>query len=130
MAQFGISLEDIEKAKPALATESYTKYMLSVAFMEGIAEIAVTVLACSWSYKCIGDFLEKIEGAKEHDFYGNWIKTYIGDEYRKSNEEIISLVDSLTKDYDEEKIKNLEEIIIKCSRYEYMFWDMAWNMEM
>ena len=130
MAQYGITEEDIANAKPSLATDSYTKYMLSVAFMEEVAEIAVTVLACSWSYKCIGDFLEKIEGSVDHPFYGSWIKMYAGEDFRKSNVEIIELVDSLTQDYSEEEIKNLEEIITKCSKYEYMFWEMAWKMEM
>ena len=27
-------------------------------------------------------------------------------------------------------VEELKEIFINCSRYEAMFWDMAWNMEM
>ena len=26
--------------------------------------------------------------------------------------------------------EELKEVFVNCSRYEGMFWDMAWNMEM
>ena len=42
----------------------------------------------------------------------------------------IDLVNSLTENYTKEQLENLEKIIVNCSRYEYMFWDMAWNKEM
>ena len=130
MERFGVTQSDIKLAEVSLPNHSYTKYMLAVGQNEGVAEIAVAVLACAWSYKCIGDHLEKIEGSKDHEFYGEWVSAYTSDEYRESNTTIIELVDRLTKDYTDEQIKNLEEIIINCSRYEYMFWDMAWNKEM
>ena len=34
----------------------------------------------------------------------------------------------MTKDYNEKQLKHLEDIAIACSRYELMFWEMAWNM--
>lgn len=130
LKRLGITASDMENAKPSLVTHSYTNYMLSVSFTEGIAELATTVLACAWSYKMIGDFMETIAGAKEHEFYGEWVKSYTSKQYRDDNDVIIDLVNRLAEDYSEKQIKNLERIIVDCSRYEYMFWDMAWNKEM
>ncbi|MGE4213547.1 MAG: thiaminase II [Anaerotignaceae bacterium] len=130
LKRLGITAEDVENAKPSLATQSYTNYMLSVSFTGGIAEVATTVLACAWSYKMIGDFMESVAGAKEHEFYGEWVKSYTSKQYRDDNDVIIDLVDRLAENYTQEQIQSLENIIVDCSRYEYMFWDMAWNKEM
>ncbi|MCI8342578.1 MAG: thiaminase II [Firmicutes bacterium] len=130
LKKLGISKNDIETAKMSLANESYTSYMISVGLKEGLAEIAVAVLACSWSYKMIGDFMKTVPGCENHEFYGQWINSYGSDEYSKSNDVIIHIVDSLTENYAEEQLQNIEKIIKLCSKYEYAFWDMAWNMEM
>lgn len=130
LKRLGITENDMKIAKPSLITESYTNYMMAVAFREGIAEVATTVLACAWSYKMIGDFMETVEGSKEHEFYGEWVKSYTSKQYRDDNDVIIELVDRLAENYTEAQIQNLEKIILDCSRYEYMFWDMAWSKEM
>ena len=93
-------------------------------------ELMAAVLSCSWSYKLIGDFMEKFPGATEQEFYGEWVNMYISDGYRSSNQLMIDMVDRLTEGYTEQQIQNLEHIVYVCSQYEYMFWDMAWNEKM
>lgn len=128
MSRLNLDIEKLSTAKPSITTTSYTNYMLSIAHNENIAEIAVAVLACSWSYKCIGDFMEK--HSNYSDFYKDWIETYTSEGFRAGNDEIIDLVCELTQDYSESQIVNLEQILINCSIYEKMFWDMSYNMEM
>ena len=122
-----VTREDIFQTSVSLTTDSYTKYMLAVAFEEGVAEIAVAVLACSWSYKYIADHMDE---DKDHGYYAPWIEAYGSDGYSAGNDVSIQLVDDLTEGYTEAQLKNLEKIIWNCSRYEGMFWDMAWNMEL
>lgn len=130
LRRLGISKEMIAQAKPSIVTDSYTNYMIAIAEKEGLAELMAAVLSCSWSYKLIGDFMEKFPGAKEQEFYGEWVNMYTSEGYRSSNQVMIDLVDRLTEGYTEEQIQNLEHIIYVCSQYEYMFWDMAWNQKM
>ena len=130
LKQLGITREMIDSAKMSLVNESYTNYMISIGFKEGLAEIAVAVLACSWSYKLIGEYVASVPNSKDNEFYRPWIDTYTSEEYIKENDMTIDLVNSLTENYTEEQLENLEKIIVNCSRYEYMFWDMAWNKEM
>ena len=112
-----------------LNNESYTNYMISVAFKEGLPELATVVLACAWSYKLIGDYMETIPGSRdESNFYQHWIETYISPAYREDTEVMIDFVDRLTEGYTEEQLQNLDRIITNCSIYEYQFWDMAWTM--
>lgn len=130
LRRLGISKEMIASAKPSIVTDSYTNYMIAVAEKEGLGELMAAVLSCSWSYKLIGDFMEKIPGAKNHEFYGDWVSQYMSDGYRSANDTMIDLVDRLCAGYTEEQLQNLEHIVSVCSQYEYMFWDMAWNEKM
>lgn len=130
LRRLGISKEMIANAKPSIVTDSYTNYMIAIAEKEGLGELMAAVLSCSWSYKLIGDFMEKIPGAKEHEFYGDWVSQYMSDGYRSANDTMIELVDRLCAGYTEEQLQNLEHIVYVCSQYEYMFWDMAWNEKM
>lgn len=40
------------------------------------------------------------------------------------------MVNELGDNISEEKAVYLEEVFMNCSRYEYGFWDMAYNKEM
>ena len=130
LRRLNISQEMIAQAKPSIVTDSYTNYMIAIAEKEGLGELMAAVLSCSWSYKLIGDFMEKFPGATEQEFYGEWVNMYISDGYRSSNQLMIDMVDRLTEGYSEQQIQNLEHIVYVCSQYEYMFWDMAWNEKM
>lgn len=130
LRRLGITKEMIRNAKPSIVTDSYTNYMISIAEKEGLGELMAAVLSCSWSYKIIGDWMEKIPGAKEQEFYGDWVSMYMSEGYRAANVQMIDLIDRLCADYNEEQLQNLEHIVYVCSQYEYMFWDMAWNEKM
>lgn len=127
MNRLGISKEEVEKAKASIDNISYTNYMLSVAQSQGLLELIVSVLSCSWSYKLIADKINERSNAINHEFYGEWVKGYVSEEYAKSNDIIINLVNKLGKNITNEELDNLIDIFRNCSRYEYMFWDMAYN---
>jgi len=128
MKRLNISDKEVKNAKSSLINTSYTNYMLWVSQNEGLLQLAVTVLSCSWSYKLIADKLSQRSGSIEHEFYGEWIRGYISPEYNIANNNIINLVDKLGENCSKEEIENLKTIFINCSHYEYMFWDMAYNL--
>lgn len=130
MKRLGITEEEVKISKPSIDNTSYTNYMLWVSNNYGLLELAVAILSCSWSYKLIAEELSKIPGSSEHEFYGEWVKGYISKEYGEANQWILDIVNNLGKDINEKKLKQLKEIFINCSRYEYMFWDMSFNKEM
>ena len=127
--QFGISYEDLENTEAAATTTAYTSYMLNVAQRGSIEHVAATVLACAWSYNFIGLKLAQIEGALEHELYGSWIQTYSSEEFTELAESCKYLMNTLTEGKPERELAELEEIIYKTSMFEYMFWNMAENME-
>ncbi len=126
--ELGVTKEMIETTPMALNNKSYTDYMIAQATKGSLPEIAVAALACSWSYKVIGDHLEATRQTNENPFYTRWIDMYTSKGYREANDEMIELVDRYCIGLSEEHLKRLDDILVDCSYYEYQFWDMAWSI--
>ena len=128
MKRLGITEEQVLHVEPALDNLSYTHYMLAAANAGGPEEITAVILACSWSYAEIGQKLIQVQGAADHPFYGEWIRSYASEEYAAVNDSLIELTDALAEGLPEERLAYLTELFVNCSRYELSFWDMAWEM--
>lgn len=129
MERLGITEEQVFAVRPALSNTSYTNYMLSCAAAGGTAEIIAAILSCSWSYAEIGSRLAAIPGTADHPFYGEWVRGYAGEEYQRTNDALVELMDQLAEGCTEAEYRRLEEIFVNCSRYELGFWEMAWTLE-
>ncbi|MCT6923914.1 thiaminase II [Metasolibacillus sp.] len=127
-ARFGISNEDLENTEPSATMTAYTSYMLSQAQLGGVENTIAAVLACAWSYNWIGKKLAEWPGALEQELYGDWVKTYSSDEFTTIAEDCIGLINDIAQGKTEDELKKLEEIFVKTSYFEYMFWDMAENI--
>lgn len=128
MARLGITEAQAEAVQPSLSNLSYTAYMRAVAAEEGPAEIMAAVLSCAISYEYIAKWIVKnYPDAENHDFYGEWVRGYASEDYAAENQRLIALMERLSADYTETQLQRLIDIFIACSRYEAMFWDMAWD---
>ena len=131
MARLGITEEQAEAVQPSLSNLSYTAYMRAVAAEEGPAEIMAAVLSCAISYEYIAKWIVKnYPDANKHDFYGEWVRGYASEDYAAENQRLIALIERLSADYTDTQRQHLVDIFVACSRYEAMFWDMAWNEAM
>lgn len=131
MARLGITEAQAEAVQPSLSNLSYTAYMRAVAAEEGPAEIMAAVLSCAISYEYIAKWIVKnYPDADKHDFYGEWVRGYASEDYAAENQRLIALMERLSADYTDTQRKHLVDIFVACSRYEAMFWDMAWNEAM
>ena len=109
MKRLGITPEEAERTVPSLDNLSYTSYMIRIAYEEGAGANPE---------------------ADRHEFYGEWVQGYTSQAYHDGNQDLIALTEKLTKDYTEEQLQHLEEIFVNCSRFEALFWDMAWEMRL
>ncbi len=128
--QFDITIQELEEAKPSPTTLAYTHYMLHVSQNGTLAELVAALLPCMWSYWEIGKELSKKEGASKHEFYGEWITMYASNEFGQLATWCIDLMDDLAKEKSEAELSQLEEIFLNTTRFEYMFWDMAYHEKM
>ncbi|GAA9614795.1 thiaminase II [Helicobacter pylori] len=122
-----ITQTELQNAHPTLANKSYTSYMLAEGIKGSIKEVTAAVLACGWSYLVIAQNLSQIPNALEHAFYGHWINGYSSKEFQACVSWNINLLDSLTHASSKQEIEKLKDIFITTSKYEYMFWDMAYQ---
>ena len=128
MERLGITCEEAENTPVSLANRSYTSYMISKAYEGGPAEVTAAILSCAVSYEMIAcELVKEYPESSNHEFFGDWIKGYTSDEYKRENRDLITLMNRLTEGYSEVQIKHLEEIFVECTKYEGMFWDMGWN---
>ncbi|MFN7249744.1 MAG: thiaminase II [Anaerobacillus sp.] len=128
--KFGVSEEEFATAKPSPTTLAYTHYMLHVGQNGTLADLVAAILPCMWSYWEIGKELNEIPGASDHEFYGEWIKMYSSEEFGQLALWCIELLDNLTDGLPEKDLQRLEEIFLNTTRYEYMFWDMSYHLQM
>lgn len=129
-AKFGITNEELEKTEPSATATAYTSYMLNVSQLGGVENATAAVLACAWSYNYIGKELAEWPGALNHEFYGNWVQMYASEEFTQLAENCKKLINDLAAGKSERELKSLEEIVLKTSKFEYMFWDMVENQSM
>lgn len=127
LRRLGVSEKEISEARPTVENVSYTSYMLSVAHAGGSAEIVAAILSCSWSYAEIGQALCRTPGATIHPIYGEWVKTYSGEDYARENEIWMEWMDNLAENASLSQRERLIEIFVRCSEYELDFWNMAWR---
>lgn len=125
MKRLGITKEELNNTQLTQINASYTSYMLAIAYSGDILDILTAVLSCAWSYRLIGQKLGTNPQSLNHPFYGQWITGYSSDEYNALTQEIIDLVDLYGQDIHPARIEALKTIFIRCSRYEALFWDMA-----
>ena len=129
MGKFAVSQQEVDNTARALDNLSYTSYMLRVAYEEGEAEILAAILSCAYSYEFIAkDMVRNNPDCINDPFYGEWIQGYISQKYSDGNLLLMDTLNRLTADYTQEQIQHLVDIFTACSRYEYMFWEMSWNM--
>jgi len=127
--RFGISRAELEATEPSFVLLAYTSYMLKVAHQGSLAELVSALLPCMWSYWEIGKRLAQVEGALDHDLYGEWVRTYSSEEFGELAIWLIGVMNRLAEGKNEEELSRLEEHFVTTSRIEYLFWEMAYRKE-
>jgi len=106
---------------------AYTSYLLRVAHATRFEEAVAALLPCDWIYVTVGSELEKT--GSPNPLYQRWIDTYASEEVWAIVQKLIDIVDAIAEDLSEAHREILREHFAVASRYEWMFWDMAWRME-
>lgn len=128
-AKFGISRAELEKTKPSPTTVAYAKFMLEAAAGGTLADVTAALLPCMWSYREIGRELMSLPGALDHPLYRDWILMYGSAEFSELTDWLIGLMDRLAEGLPDRELQKLEDTFMTSSRFEYLFWDMAYRKE-
>lgn len=127
-AEFGISTVELEAEEMAPTTRGYTDFLLRVANLGEFSELIAALLPCMWGFCDIGQRLA--QGPRPADErYVKWIEMYSSAEFAELAEWCRGLVDQSGAGLPEEMLRRMEDAFLTSSRYELLFWEMAWRRE-
>ena len=124
-AQLAIDEDEVESTEPAPTARAYMDHMIASAAGGDVGEAATALLPCPWTYHELGARL----GAVDHPVYGTWASVYTEGLLVESVRAWRSQVDAYGRDTTDKQRGRLKEIFLTSSRYEYMFWDMAYRRQ-
>lgn len=124
----GFSAKQLDRVPKGPITEAYTRHLQAVAGGGSLGEIVAAILPCYWIYGEVGRRLYKGRPAKPK-IYREWIETYASEGYWKPVREQIRLMDDLGAGAARDAKKLMTAHFLLSSRYEYLFWDQAYNLE-
>ncbi len=127
-AEFGISAQELEAEEKALSTRAYTDFLLRVAALGDFAELVAALLPCMWGFSEIGRRLAQGPRPAE-ERYARWVDTYSSAEFAELADWCRDLVDRAATGLPEEALARMEDAFLTSSRYEYLFWEMAWRRD-
>jgi len=108
---------------------AYTRHLNSIARTGTLAEILVAALPCAWIYCEVGVHFGRQGAPAAGHPYRNWLALYGSPEFAEVARWMREAIDRLTRETGSAGRAGMEEAFIISSRYEWMFWDMAWREE-
>jgi thiaminase/transcriptional activator TenA len=126
--RFGLTPEEMAATPMAPTTYAYTRHILHTAATGTLAELVAAILPCAWIYAEVGRHLAARAPGEDHP-YREWLLTYASPEFEEVGAWLRDALDERAELLHESERARLEEIFLTSSRYEWMFWEMAWREE-
>jgi thiaminase/transcriptional activator TenA len=124
--ELGMTLNDVVKAEPAPTNVSYMSFLLATCSLGGVDECLVAILPCFASYAEIAEKHRNLLERNPVKLYREWASIYLSNEYRSLVEKLIKIFEEVASNV---RYETYYRIFLTASRYEYMFWDMAYKLE-
>ena len=120
-----LSQEELQAARPSPTNLAYINHMVRTASEEGLGATAAALLPCPWTYHLLGERLE----VAEHPVYSLWRSFYAEGGLQASVDAWRSYVDAEALQTGPRGRESMRQAFITSSRYEWMFWRMAYEEE-
>jgi len=127
LASTGITSKQIENTPVSPTTYAYMNHLRMTARQESFARGLAAVLPCYWVYWEVGKELAKRGSTRPA--YQSWIDQYAGPGYGEVVEQILTIFNTEAENSGAASRRKLKESFRRSTRYEWMFWDMAWRQE-
>ncbi|MFW6148037.1 MAG: thiaminase II [Thermodesulfobacteriota bacterium] len=122
----GYTLDDAMNVEPFPVNISYRSFLLATSSLHSTEEALASVLPCFWSYLEIALHHQDALANNANKIYVDWASAYLSKDYAHLVEKMRKLVDRVCDGFPYEKLK---QFFLIASRYEYMYWDSAYNTE-
>jgi thiaminase/transcriptional activator TenA len=126
--RFGLTPEEMAATPMAPTNYAYTRHLLSIAATGTLPELLTAILPCAWIYAEVGHHFGQITPAPDHP-YSDWLSTYASPDFDAVGVWLRECLDAHTIDIRPNEEARLHAIFLISTRYEWLFWDMAWKRE-
>jgi thiaminase/transcriptional activator TenA len=111
---------------PCRTTSNYISYLMNTSSNGTFSEIVSVMAPCPWTYLEIAHKLSKIPIGNEA--YRKWIQFYYSTESHRQVLEIKEILNKLGEKADEKSKAKMKNHFANACKYEYLFWEMAYNL--
>jgi thiaminase/transcriptional activator TenA len=118
------ALADIPASPTTLA---YTSYVTSTVYRGDFADGLAVIMPCIWIYAEVGRYLG-MKGSPNPVFQ-RWIDMYSGSDYLDECNAALAWTDVVGSQLTAPQEERARRHFRVAARYEYMFWDAAWQRE-
>ena len=109
-----------------ITTLNYTSYLRQISSTGSMSEIVSAMTPCPWTYFEIAKKLSK--NHIQSEIYKKWIQFYSSEESHRQVKEIKMMLNALAKEASEKDKMAMKNHFATACKYEYLFWDMAYNL--
>ncbi len=127
--KWNLSPQDMRTTRHSPTNYAYCRHMRSVAQIGTLGEITAVALPCAWVYCEVGQYLLRNGKPKASHPYKEWLELYGSPDFAEVARWMRGVLNQCAKNAGKAEKAKMEEAFLTSSRYEWMFWDMAWREE-
>ena len=127
--RWGLSIKPMKGTPMAPTNYAYTRHMRSVTQEGTLGEILAVALPCAWIYCELGKHFLNNGKPKPHHPYRDWLIMYGSPEFAEVAHWMRDLANRCATSAGREEKDRMQQAFLISSRYEWMFWEMAWREE-
>jgi thiaminase/transcriptional activator TenA len=129
-ARLGYTATDIAALSLSPDNRAYQNHMIAEAQRSTLVEAVAALAPCPWLYTDLGRRLEEEFGTVGDDHpYADWLRTYADPSFVTYTNELLQRLQRFADAADAEARSRAREAFAVSARYEWMFWQQAWDMQ-
>lgn len=128
--KLGYTPEDIAALELTPNNRAYQDHMVSQALRGTLLEAVAALTPCPWLYIDLGQHLLERLGKIDDDHpYADWLKMYSDPQFHTFMNELLQRLEDFSHSVDEAARERAVSHFITSARYEWMFWQQAWEQQ-
>lgn len=128
--RFGYSAKDVAALELSPNNRAYQDHMLSTVQRGSLLEAVAALAPCPWLYTEMGGTLEKRLGTiPDSHPYADWLRTYADPGFIDYTNALLERMNRFAAMHDEVVRRRATEAFAVSARYEWMFWQQAWDLQ-
>ncbi|MFB6262458.1 MAG: thiaminase II [Bradymonadaceae bacterium] len=126
--QLGYTREDIAELELTPNNRAYQNHMISTIQRDSLLVGTAALTPCPWLYIDLGVHFENELGTIPDDHpYAEWLKMYSDPQFHEFVDTMLAKLQRFAEPASEEERERAVEAFRTSARYEWMFWQQAWE---